>query len=262
LKLLYQPIYDLERERICGFEALLRWQHPTRGLVSPTEFIPIAEEIGLIASFGEWVLYRACAEASKWPEHVKLAVNVSPAQFMSDRLVHAVTDALAVAGLKAQRLELEITESVLLANSGTTFNILHSLRALGARISMDDFGTGYSSLSYLRSFPVDKIKIDQSFVRGLSATDGSDMIVRALIGLGRSLGMLTTAEGVETAEQLSQLRMERCNEVQGYLFSPPVDPSLIPQLLERWNGIVVLGKPRPGERLRVGGRRQRERKSV
>jgi diguanylate cyclase (GGDEF)-like protein/PAS domain S-box-containing protein len=262
LKVLYQPIYDLERERICGFEALLRWQHPTRGLVSPTEFIPIAEEIGLIASFGEWVLYRACAEASKWPEHVKLAVNVSPAQFMSDRLVHAVTDALAVSGLKAPRLELEITESVLLANSGTTFNILHSLRALGARISMDDFGTGYSSLSYLRSFPVDKIKIDQSFVRGLSATDGSDMIVRALIGLGRSLGMLTTAEGVETAEQLSQLRMERCNEVQGYLFSPPVDPSLIPQLLERWNGIVVLGKPRPGERLRVGGRRQRERKSV
>jgi diguanylate cyclase (GGDEF)-like protein len=262
LKLLYQPIYDLERERICGFEALLRWQHPTRGLVSPTEFIPIAEEIGLIASFGEWVLYRACAEARKWPEHVKLAVNVSPAQFMSDRLVHAVTDALAVSGLKAQRLELEITESVLLANSGTTFNILHSLRALGASISMDDFGTGYSSLSYLRSFPVDKIKIDQSFVRGMSATDGSDMIVRALIGLGRSLGMLTTAEGVETAEQLSQLRMEKCNEVQGYLFSPPVDPSLIPQLLERWNGIVVLGKQRPPERLRVGGRRQRERKSM
>jgi diguanylate cyclase (GGDEF)-like protein/PAS domain S-box-containing protein len=262
LRLLYQPIYDLERERICGFEALLRWQHPTRGLVSPTEFIPIAEEIGLIASFGEWVLNRACAEASKWPEHVKLAVNVSPAQFKSDRLVQSVIDALATSGMKAQRLELEITESVLLANSGTTFNILHALRALGVRISMDDFGTGYSSLSYLRSFPVDKIKIDQSFVRGLSATDGSDMIVRALIGLGRSLGMLTTAEGVETAEQLSQLRMEKCNEVQGYLFSPPVDPSLIPQLLERWNGIVVLGKQRPRERVRVDGRRQRDRKSM
>jgi diguanylate cyclase (GGDEF)-like protein/PAS domain S-box-containing protein len=262
LRLLYQPIYDLERERICGFEALLRWQHPTRGLVSPAEFIPIAEEIGLIVSFGQWVLYQACAEASKWPEHVKLAVNVSPAQFTSDRLVHAVTDALATSGMKAQRLELEITESVLLANSGTTFNILRSLRALGARISMDDFGTGYSSLSYLRSFPVDKIKIDQSFIRGLSATDGSDMIVRALIGLGRSLGMLTTAEGVETAEQLSQLRMEKCNEVQGYLFSPPVHPSLIPQLLDRWNGIVVLGKQRPRERSRVGGRRQRERNSL
>jgi EAL domain-containing protein (putative c-di-GMP-specific phosphodiesterase class I) len=262
LKLLYQPIYDLERERICGFEALLRWQHPTRGLVSPTEFIPIAEEIGLIVSFGEWVLYRACAEASKWPEHVKLAVNVSPAQFMSDRLVHAVIDALAAAGMKAQRLELEITESVLLANSGATFSILHALRDLGARISMDDFGTGYSSLSYLRSFPVDKIKIDQSFVRGLAATDGSDMIVRALIGLGRSLGMLTTAEGVETAEQLSQLRMEKCNEVQGYLFSPPVDPSHIPELLERWNGIVVLGKQRLKERAEIGGRRQRERNSM
>ena len=262
LRLLYQPVYDLERERICGFEALLRWQHPTRGLVSPAEFIPIAEEIGLIVSFGEWVLYQACAEASKWPEHVKLAVNVSPAQFTSDRLVRAVIDALAASGMKASRLELEITESVLLANSGTTFNILHSLRDLGARISMDDFGTGYSSLSYLRSFPVDKIKIDQSFIRGLAATDGSDMIVRALIGLGRSLGMLTTAEGVETAEQLSQLRMEKCNEVQGYLFSPPVDPSEIPQLLERWNGIVVLGKQRAHDVVQTGGRRQRERKSV
>ena len=262
LKLLYQPIYDLERERICGFEALLRWQHPTRGMVSPAEFIPIAEEIGLIVAFGEWVLHQACAEASKWPEHVKLAVNVSPAQFTGDRLVQAVTGALAASGIKAPRLELEITESVLLANSGTTFDILRSLRELGARISMDDFGTGYSSLSYLRSFPVDKIKIDQSFIRGLAATDGSDMIVRALIGLGRSMGMLTTAEGVETAEQLSQLRMERCNEVQGYLFSPPVDPDCIPQLLERWNGIVVLGKRRARERAHVGGRRQRERTSI
>jgi diguanylate cyclase (GGDEF)-like protein/PAS domain S-box-containing protein len=262
LQLLYQPLYDLERERICGFEALLRWHHPKRGLVLPSEFIPIAEEIGLIVSFGEWVLYQACAEASKWPDHVKLAVNVSPAQFKSDRLVHTVIDALATSGVKAQRLELEITESVLLANSGTTFNILHSLRDLGVRISMDDFGTGYSSLSYLRSFPVDKIKIDQSFIRGLAATDGSDMIVRALIGLGRSLGMLTTAEGVETAEQLSQLRKERCNEVQGYLFSPPVEPSHIPQLLERWSGIVVLGKQATPERARIGVRRQSERKSM
>jgi diguanylate cyclase (GGDEF)-like protein/PAS domain S-box-containing protein len=262
LQLLYQPLYDLERERICGFEALLRWHHPKRGLVLPSEFIPIAEEIGLIVSFGEWVLYQACAEASKWPDHVKLAVNVSPAQFKSDRLVHTVIDALVTSGVKAQRLELEITESVLLANSGTTFNILHSLRDLGVRISMDDFGTGYSSLSYLRSFPVDKIKIDQSFIRGLAATDGSDMIVRALIGLGRSLGMLTTAEGVETAEQLSQLRKERCNEVQGYLFSPPVEPSHIPQLLERWSGIVVLGKQATPERARIGVRRQSERKSM
>jgi diguanylate cyclase (GGDEF)-like protein/PAS domain S-box-containing protein len=240
LDLHYQPIYDLECERINGFEALLRWQHPTRGMVSPTEFIPIAEEIGLIVSLGEWVLYRACAEASKWPEHVKLAVNVSASQFASNRLVETVIDALSTSGLKAERMELEITESVLLTNSGSTFNMLHSLRALGVRISMDDFGTGYSSLSYLRSFPVDKIKIDRSFIHGLATPDGSDMIVRAIIGLGRSLGMLTTAEGVETAEQLSQLRMEKCNEVQGYLFSPPVAARYIPELLERWNGIVVL----------------------
>jgi diguanylate cyclase (GGDEF)-like protein/PAS domain S-box-containing protein len=242
LDLHYQPIYDLECERINGFEALLRWQHPTRGMVSPSEFIPIAEEIGLIVSLGEWVLYRACAEASKWPEYVKLAVNVSASQFTSNGLVNAVIDALATSGMKAQRIELEITESVLLANSGATFNILHSLRDLGVRISMDDFGTGYSSLSYLRSFPVDKIKIDRSFIRGLGTPDGSDMIVRAIIGLGRSLGMLTTAEGVETPEQLSQLRMEKCNEVQGYLFSPPVASRYIPELFERWNGVVVLDK--------------------
>ena len=244
LLLLYQPIYDLESERICGFEALVRWRHPVRGLISPAEFIPVAEEIGLIGTLGEWVLDQGCAEACKWPEHVKLAVNVSPAQFKGDRLLPVVNNALAASGLNPQRLELEITESVLLANSGMTFNILHSLRALGVCISMDDFGTGYSSLSYLRSFPVDKIKIDQSFIRGLATTDGSDMIVRALIGLGRSLGMRTTAEGVETPEQLSQLRMEGCNEVQGYLFSRPVEPSAIPNLLEQWNGIAVLGNRR------------------
>ena len=262
MKLLYQPIYDLERERICGFEALLRWQHPTRGMVSPAEFIPIAEEIGLIVAFGEWVLHQACAEASKWPEHVKLAVNVSrrpvhrrPAGASGDRRARGFRDKGAAARAGDHRIGSA-------ADSGTTLDILRSLRELGARISMDDFGTGYSSLSYLRSFPFDKIKIDQSFIRGLAATDGSDMIVRALIGLGRSMGMLTTAEGVETAEQLSQLRMERCNEVQGYLFSPPVDPDCIPQLLERWNGIVVLGKRRARERAHVGGRRQRERTSI
>jgi diguanylate cyclase (GGDEF)-like protein/PAS domain S-box-containing protein len=258
LDLHYQPIYDLECERINGFEALLRWQHPTRGMVSPTEFIPIAEEIGLIVSLGEWVLYRACAEASKWPEHVKLAVNVSASQFTGNRLVETVIDALSTSGLKAERMELEITESVLLTNSGSTFNMLHSLRALGVRISMDDFGTGYSSLSYLRSFPVDKIKIDRSFIHGLATPDGSDMIVRAIIGLGRSLGMLTTAEGAETAEQLSQLRMEKCNEVQGYLFSPPVAARHIPELLERWNGIVVLDQ----QQLQNGAQSTREETSA
>lgn len=262
LKLLYQPIYDLERERIGGFEALLRWEHPTHGMVSPSEFISIAEEIGLIGSFGEWVLYQACAEASRWPEHVKLAVNISPAQFMSDGLEHTVIDALAASGMKAMRLELEITESVLLANSRTTFNILHSLRDVGVRISMDDFGTGYSSLSYLRSFPVDKIKIDRSFIHGLGTPDGSEMIVRAIIGLGRSLGMRTTAEGVETAEQLSQLQMEKCDEAQGYLFSPPVDPRYISELLDRWNRIVVVGKQRGQNRVGRVNLRQTTHKSA
>jgi diguanylate cyclase (GGDEF)-like protein len=262
LALHYQPIYDLESERISGFEALLRWHHPTRGMVSPAEFIPIAEEIGLIVSIGEWVLYQACAEATRWPEHVKLAVNVSPAQFISNQLLQTVVEALATSGLRPERLELEITESVLLADSGTTFRTLRSLRELGASISMDDFGTGYSSLSYLRSFPVDKIKIDQSFIRGLAATDGSDMIVRALIGLGHSLDMRTTAEGVETKEQLAQLRAEGCNEVQGYLFSRPVPPIFIPQLLERWSGIVVIGTQPAPHAASHNGRRQRERKTI
>jgi diguanylate cyclase (GGDEF)-like protein len=257
LRLHYQPVYDLERERISGFEALLRWQHPARGMVSPAEFIPIAEEIGLIVSIGEWVLHQACAEAMRWPEHVKLAVNVSPAQFVHGGLLRTVSDALAACGLKAQRLELEITESVLLAANDATFATLRALRELGVGISMDDFGTGYSSLSYLRSFPVDKIKIDQSFIRNLSATDGSDMIVRAIIGLGRSLNLVTTAEGVETDEQLARLRAEGCNEVQGYFFSRPVPSDQVPQLLERWSGIVVLGT----QRARKAMQRQRVRET-
>jgi diguanylate cyclase (GGDEF)-like protein len=253
LEIHYQPVYDLERERISGFEALLRWRHPLRGLVPPVEFIPIAEEIGLIVAFGEWVLQRACAEAVRWPDHVKLAVNVSPAQFANNQLLSTVINALAASGLAAGRLELEITESALLADNGTTYATLRSLRELGVGISMDDFGTGYSSLSYLRSFPVDKIKIDQTFIRGLDTTDGSDMIVRAIIGLGRSLNLTTTAEGVETEEQLLHLRREGCTEVQGYFFSPPVPPAQIPELIERWSGIVVIGTPRARERARQLG---------
>jgi diguanylate cyclase (GGDEF)-like protein len=261
LALHYQPIYDLERERVSGFEALLRWRHPVRGMVSPAEFIPIAEDTGLIVSIGEWVLHQACAEATRWPEHVMLAVNVSPAQFVHGALLRAVGDALAASGLKAGRLELEITESVLLADSGTTFSTLNALRALGVGISMDDFGTGYSSLSYLRSFPVDKIKIDQSFIRNLSATDGSDMIVRAIIGLGRSLDLTITAEGVETEDQLARLRAEGCNEVQGYFFSPAVPSDQVLQLIERWSGIVVLGTQRVRERARKAVQRQRVRET-
>ncbi|HST76790.1 MAG TPA: EAL domain-containing protein [Acetobacteraceae bacterium] len=234
----YQPLFDLRANRIGGFEALLRWRHPKHGMVSPADFIPISEEIGLIVPLGDWVLQRACAEASVWPGHVKVAVNVSPAQFRTGHLVDSVTKALAASGLPAARLELEITESVLLANSAATLATLHALRALGVRISMDDFGTGYSSLSYLRSFPFDKIKIDQSFIRDLATTDDAEAIVRAIIGLGASLGMRTTAEGVETDEQLAWLRGEDCTEVQGYLFSPSVPAAELPALIERWRGSV------------------------
>ena len=234
--LFFQPLFDLGQDRIGGFEALLRWRHPARGMVSPAEFIPLAEEIGLIVPLGEWILRRACAEASKWPGHVNVAVNVSPAQFKSGRLLQSVIAALSAAELPAQRLEMEITESVLLADSAATLATLHALRDLGVRISMDDFGTGYSSLSYLRSFPFDKIKIDQSFIRDLATTEDSGAIVRAITGLGRSLGMRTTAEGVETDEQLTWLRAEGCTEVQGYFFSPPRPAGEIPGLLARWSG--------------------------
>ncbi len=231
----YQPIYNLDTDRICGFEALLRWNHAIRGFVSPAEFIPIAEELGLIVPLGEWVLRRACEEASRWPDGLKVAVNVSAVQFSSASLVTAVREALRVTGLSG-RLELEITESVLVANPGATTAILHSLKALGVRVAMDDFGTGYSSLSYLRSFPFDKIKIDQSFVRDLCVADGTDFIVRAVIGLGANLGMTTTAEGVEDAAQLAKLRAEGCDEVQGYLFSRPVPVSQVDAVIRRWNG--------------------------
>ncbi len=232
----YQPIYDLTGDRVCGFEALLRWFHPVRGPVSPATFIPLAEELGLIVPLGEWVLRRACEEASRWPSDLKIAVNVSAVQFTSASLVTAVRETLQATGLAGRRLELEITESVLVANPGAATAILHSLKGLGVRISMDDFGTGYSSLSYLRSFPFDKIKIDQSFVRDLCETNGTGFIVRAVIGLGSSLGMTVTAEGVETEAQLARLRTEGCDEVQGYLFSRPVPASEVPAVLVRWNG--------------------------
>jgi diguanylate cyclase (GGDEF)-like protein len=232
-ELYYQPLHRLASRRVCGFEALLRWHHPTRGMVSPAEFIPVAEEIGLIVPLGEWVLRHACIEASGWPADIKLAVNVSPAQFKSGNLAEQVTGALAASGLAPQRLELEITESVLLGNSADTIAMLHQLRKQGVRIAMDDFGTGYSSLSYLRSFPLDKIKIDQCFVRDLGAVDGSGFIVRTIITLARSLGMVTTAEGVETTEQLEWLRSEGCDEVQGFLFSRPQPASEVPRLLKR-----------------------------
>jgi diguanylate cyclase (GGDEF)-like protein len=218
----YQPVVNLARNEICGLEALLRWHHPERNKVSPGTFIPVAEETGLILPIGEWALRQACADAVKWPEHIKVAVNLSPAQFKSPNLVQMVFAALAASGLPAHRLELEITESVLLHDNDATIATLHQLRSLGVRIAMDDFGTGYSSLGYLRSFPFDKIKIDRCFVSDLSNDNtGSHAILRAVAHLGSSLGMATTAEGVETQEQVDKVRAEGCTEMQGYFFSPP-----------------------------------------
>jgi diguanylate cyclase (GGDEF)-like protein len=220
-ELFYQPVVDMQTEHVTGFEALIRWHHPERGMIPPLEFISVAEDTGLIVPIGDWVLRQACLEAATWPSDVKIAVNLSPVQFKSKGLLLSVMSALAASGLSAKRLELEITESVLLQDADATLAILHELRGLGVRISMDDFGTGYSSLSYLRKFPFDKIKIDQSFIFDMSAHNDSLAIVRAVIAMGSGLGIATTAEGVETAEQFKQLKLEGCTEVQGYLFSPP-----------------------------------------
>jgi len=229
----YQPQLQLESDRLIGCEALLRWRHPQRGMVSPLDFIPLAEEIGLIVPIGEWVMRQACRDAASWPEPLSVAVNVSPVQFKSDRLVEMIVSALAVSGLPAQRLELEITEGVLLQENEKTLRTLHRLRDLGVRVSMDDFGTGYSSLSYLRSFPFDKIKIDRSFAKDLSVKPDGHAIIRAIAGLGKSLGMTTVAEGVETPDQMQRIRAEGCTDVQGYLISKPVPADGLLQLLNR-----------------------------
>jgi diguanylate cyclase (GGDEF)-like protein len=229
----YQPQVDTDNEQVVGFEALLRWHHPERGLVSPAEFIPLAEETGLIVPIGEWVLRQACKDAAGWPAHVGVAVNLSPLQFRSQTLAHTVVSALSNAELPASRLELEITESVLLTDSETTLATLHHIRGLGVRIAMDDFGTGYSSLSYLRLFPFDKIKIDQSFIRELGNSKDCAAIVKAVVDLGASLGIKTTAEGVETKDQLSRVREQGCGEIQGYLFGKPLPLSSVHELIRR-----------------------------
>jgi diguanylate cyclase (GGDEF)-like protein len=229
----YQPIVSLQTSRITGFEALLRWQHPERGFVPPAEFIPIAEEIGVIGPLGEWALRQACAEAANWPAEIKVAVNLSPLQFRSGNLVAVVVNALAASGLPATRLEVEITESVLLETNAHNAAILNQLRELGVRISLDDFGTGYASLSYLQGFQFDKIKIDRSFVRDLPENTRGLAIVRAIAGLGASFSMTTTAEGVETEEQLVALKREGCTEIQGYFFSPPRPVAEIRALIAR-----------------------------
>jgi diguanylate cyclase (GGDEF)-like protein len=221
-ELFYQPLFDLAGSAVTGCEALLRWRHPERGPVSPAEFIPVAEEIGLIVPLGAWVLRQACMEAAGWPNGLRIAINVSTIQLRSHGLVETVMAALAESGLSADRLELEITESVLLSDDSATLELLHKLRRLGVRISLDDFGTGYSSLSYLRTFPFDKIKIDRSFLQELCSSQATMVIVSALINLATGLGMMVTAEGVETQDQLDWLRSAGCTEAQGYLISRPL----------------------------------------
>jgi len=227
----YQPQMDIASRVVTGMEALVRWRHPTRGLVAPNDFIPLAEETGLIVPLGEWVIRQACEDAATWPEDVLVAVNVSAKQLASGKLVRAVEDALGRAGIQASRLEIEITESVLMSDVAGCVETLHRLRDLGTSVSMDDFGTGYSSLSYLSSFPFDKVKIDQSFVRDgdLVKNEG---IIRAITAIGKHLGMATIAEGVETEQQLDSMEMSGCGSVQGFLISRPVPGDAVAALFE------------------------------
>lgn len=226
----YQPLFDLEQNRICSFEALLRWKHPTRGSVSPTKFIPVAEDTGLIVPIGAWVVREACTRAARWPEHIRVAVNASAVQFHRGALHETILRALADSGLQPGRLEVEITESIFLEGGETTLKLLHSLRSLGVRIALDDFGTGYSSLSYLQSFPFDKLKIDRSFIQNLLTRDGASAIVRAITDLANALNIETTAEGVEETAQLVELRSHGCSSVQGFLFAEPMTAADVDQL--------------------------------
>ena len=234
-ELYYQPQVDAQTETITGCEALLRWRHPTRGMVPPSDFIALAEEIGVIVPLGKWVIHEACREAATWPKDIGVAVNLSSQQFKGHSLVQTVVSALQASRLSPLRLELEITESVLLAESKSTLATLNNLRALGVRIAMDDFGTGYSSLSYLRSFPFDKIKIDRSFIKDFGEKSDCSAIVRAVAGLGSELGVTTTAEGVETAEQLRLIRSLGCTEVQGYYFGRPCPAKELPKMFRKQN---------------------------
>ncbi len=242
-ELLYQPLMAVNASAPSGFEALLRWNSSKRGLVSPAEFIPLAEETGLIVPIGAWVLREACQAAAGWPDGMSVAVNVSVVQFRQPQFVDMVAEALQQSGLPPERLELEVTETIMLQDNAQTLAQLHRLRRLGVRISMDDFGTGYSSLSYLRSFPFDKIKIDQSFIRDLGQRSEARAIVRAIAGLGQSLGMRTTAEGVESEEQLAQLRSAGCTDVQGYLIGRPMPGAMLPAFFDRCG----VGQPEPQE---------------
>jgi diguanylate cyclase (GGDEF)-like protein len=229
--LAYQPQYQVEGRRLIGFEALLRWNHPQEGLISPAEFIPLAEELGLIVPIGEWVLRTACRKAASWPQDISISINVSPLQFRSPTIVSTVSAALESSGLEPKRLDLEVTEGAVLMNSAFVMETFRQLKAIGVRFSMDDFGTGYSSLSYLQKFPFDKIKIDQSFVRSIPASRDSLSIIRAICALGKTLGLTTIAEGVETEDQFAQIRKKGCQQVQGYLTGRPLAAELADQLV-------------------------------
>ena len=231
LETYYQPVVNIEDGKISSCEALLRWRHPERGMISPAEFIPIAEDSGLINQLGLWVLNAACAEAATWPDHVRVAVNVSPVQFRSQALALNVAAALAACGLPASRLELEITEAVLIRDDEAALDMLHQLRKLGVRIALDDFGTGYSSLSYLQRFPFDKIKIDRSFIKDIAGPGASSSIVQAVVNIAAASDMTTTAEGVETEQQRNLLYILGCTEMQGYLFSPAIPAAEVRRLL-------------------------------
>jgi diguanylate cyclase (GGDEF)-like protein len=237
-ELFYQPLFDLEQNRICSFEALLRWRHPERGLVSPVEFVPNAEDTGLIVPIGAWVIREATARAAAWPSHVRVAVNVSAVQFHRGGLHETILRALGDSGLAPDRLEVEITESIFLEGGEATLRLLHSLRSLGVRIALDDFGTGYSSLSYLQSFPFDKLKIDRSFIQNLLTREGATAIVHAITELANALGIETTAEGVEETAQLMELRAHGCSSVQGFLFSEPMSVEDVERLFREDGGVL------------------------
>ncbi|MGI4744417.1 MAG: putative bifunctional diguanylate cyclase/phosphodiesterase, partial [Janthinobacterium lividum] len=234
-RLFYQPLLDVATGRVDSFEALLRWQHPERGLLSPSEFIPAAEETGWIVSIGRWALQEACREAMNWPSKIGVAVNLSAIQFGFATLTTDVIAALEQSGLPANRLELEVTETLLIQDNETNTTILRSLSELGVRIALDDFGTGYSSLSYLRSFRFDKIKIDRSLITTLAEPPDGDAVMNAIVGLGRSLSIATTAEGIETDAQFDLVRAYGCTQAQGFLFSEPVPALEVPGLIERLN---------------------------
>jgi EAL domain-containing protein (putative c-di-GMP-specific phosphodiesterase class I) len=236
LFVLYQPVFDLTSLRITGVEALLRWRHPTRGVVSPAEFIPLLEETGNIFEVGRWVLSQACAAVATWRDagsDLYASINVSMRQLESDRLLHDVRDALSSTGLDPNAVMLEVTETALMVDTDATVRRLTELKALGVRLAIDDFGTGYSSLAYLKQFPVDALKIDRSFIAGMSDSPGSLAIIHTLIELGRTLGLETIAEGIETESQLSELQHHQCGAGQGFLLGVPLEADKLEALLRR-----------------------------